>query len=200
MALFQAAAHTLIPFAEAPPDLLPARWQGAGSPPLEIDVGCHKGGFLVEMAQRFPFSNFLGVERQRKRVDKARKKISRLGLANAAVVHGDGLETVAQLPALCADYVHVLFPDPWPKRRHNIRRMVRAEFLGEIARILKRQGLLRLLTDDPDYARAMEIHAAHLAEFQPAVDESREYPPTEFQIKFLADSRPLYGLLLKRVN
>ena len=73
-------------------------------------------------------------------------------------------------------------------------------FSGEIARILKRQGLLRLLTDDPDYARAMEIHAAHLAEFQPAVDEGREYPPTEFQIKFLADSRPLYGLLLKRVN
>jgi tRNA (guanine-N7-)-methyltransferase len=200
MAPFQAAGPALIPFAEAPPELLPTGWQGAGSPPLEIDVGCHKGGFLVEMAQRFPFSNFLGVERQRKRVDKARKRISRLGLANAAVVHGDGMETIAQLPGQCADYVHVLFPDPWPKRRHKIRRMVRTEFLREIARILKSRGILRLLTDDPDYARAMEIHAANLAEFQPAVDDGRAYPPTEFQIKFLAESRPFHGLLLRRVN
>jgi tRNA (guanine-N7-)-methyltransferase len=200
MAPFQAAGPTLIPFAEAPLDLLPAGWQGAGSPPLEIDVGCHKGGFLAEMAQRFPSSNFLGVERQQKRVDKARKKISRLGLANAAVVHGDGMETLAQLPELCADYVHVLFPDPWPKRRHKIRRMVRTEFLREVWRILKRRGVLRLLTDDPEYARDMEIHAAKLAEFQPAVDEGRAYPPTEFQGKFLADSRPFYGLLLRRVN
>jgi tRNA (guanine-N7-)-methyltransferase len=152
------------------------------------------------MARRYPLANFLGVERQRKRVDKARKKISRLRLANAVVIHGDGLETLAQLPELCADHVHILFPDPWPKRRHKQRRMVRTEFLRETARILKPQGMLRLLTDDQDYARAIEIEAADLAEFQPAVDEGRAYPPTEFQIKFLADSRSFYGLLLKRVN
>jgi tRNA (guanine-N7-)-methyltransferase len=200
MARFQAAARTSSPLAEASPDLLPVGWRGTGSRPLEIDVGCHKGRFLVEMAQRYPFSNFLGVERQQQRVEKARKKISQLGLGNAAVVHGDGLETIDRLPAACADYVHVLFPDPWPKRRHKIRRMVRTEFLREVLRILKCRGTLRLVTDDPDYARAMEFHAASLAEFQQAIDDGRKYPPTEFQIRFLSDSRPIYGLLLRRVS
>ena len=200
MAHFQATARTFTPFAEALPDLLPGGWRGPGSRPLEIDVGCHKGRFLVEMARRYPVSNFLGVERQRERVERARKKIFRLGLENAAVVHCDGRAAVGRLPDACADYVHVLFPDPWPKRRHKIRRMVRTEFLREVLRILKCRGILRLVTDDPDYARAMEFHAASLAEFQCAIGEGRKYPPTQFQIKFLSDSRPVYGLLLRRVS
>ena len=163
-------------------------------------MGCHKGRFLVEMARRYPVSNFLGVERQRDRVEKARKKIFQLGLGNAAVVHGDGLEVFSRLPDACADYVHVLFPDPWPKRRHKIRRMVRTEFLREVLRILKCRGILRLVTDDADYARAIEFHAARLADFQRAIGAGREHPRTEFQIKFLADSRPVYDLLLQRVR
>lgn len=184
--------------AEALPDLLPARWQGTGRS-LEIDIGCHKGRFLVEMAQRYPVSNFLGVERQRERVERAKRKIARFGLGNAQVLHGDGLEILGALPDACADYVHVLFPDPWPKRRHKIRRMVRQEFLLEVLRILKFQGLVRLITDDADYAREMEFAAASIAAFQRTENDVRNYPPTEFQIKFQTDSRPVYGLLLKRL-
>jgi tRNA (guanine-N7-)-methyltransferase len=200
MARFRAAEQKLTSLAEAPPDLFPGSWQGAGSRPLELDVGCHRGRFLVEMAQQYPLSDFLGVERQRKRVEKAQKKISQLGLRNAAVLHGDGLQVLSRLPDGCVDYIHVLFPDPWPKRRHKTRRLVRTPFLQEISRILKPAGVLRLLTDDPDYLRAMEIHAADLSEFQPAEENGRDYPATEFQIKFLADSRPVYRLLFRRVN
>jgi tRNA (guanine-N7-)-methyltransferase len=185
---------------EALPDLLPVGWQGSGSRPLEIDVGCHKGRFLVEMAQRFPTSNFLGVERQRERAEKARKKIALLGLGNAEVLHGDGLEILARLPDACADRVHILFPDPWPKRRHKIRRMIGGEFLLETLRILKVRGLVRLVTDDPDYARAMESDAAGIAAFQRTESELANYPPTEFQIKSRADSRPVYGLAFERFN
>ncbi len=182
------------------PDLLPVGWQVSGSRPLEIDIGCHKGRFLVEMAQRFPTSNFLGVERQRERVEKARKKIAMLGLGNVEVLHGGGLEILARLPEACADRVHVLFPDPWPKRRHKIRRMVGGEFLLEILRILKARGIVRLVTDDPEYARAMESYAADMAAFQRTESDLANYPPTEFQIKFRADSRPVYGLAFERLN
>jgi tRNA (guanine-N7-)-methyltransferase len=200
MAHFQAAARTSTLFAAAPPNFFPAGWQGNGSRPLEIDVGCHKGRFLVDMARKHPFSNFIGVERQRERAERAREKISRLGLENAAVVHGDGLEALSQMPDTCADYIHVLFPDPWPKRRHKIRRMVRAPFLREVLRILKRRGILRLVTDDADYVRAMEFCAAGFHAFRRAADDERKYPPTEFQIRFLADSRPVYALFLQRVS
>jgi tRNA (guanine-N7-)-methyltransferase len=201
MAHSQRAERTFTRFsAEAPPDLLPAGWQGIGCRSLEIDVGCHKGRFLVEMAQRYPVRNFLGIERQRERAERAKKKISLLGLGNAEVLHGDGLEIIGCLPDACADCVHILFPDPWPKRRHKSRRMVQEKFLLEVQRILKFQGLLQLVTDDADYAREMEFAIANIAAFQRTGGDLRDYPPTEFQIKFLADSRPVYGVLLERVN
>ncbi len=200
MARFQATERTFTPFAETLPDPLPGGWRGPASRPLEIDVGCHRGRFLVEMAGKYPAVNFLGVERQRTRVESAQKKIFRLGLENAAVVHGEGGETLGRLPGACADYVHILFPDPWPKRRHKTRRMVQLAFLREAGRILKCRGFLRLITDDPDYARAIEFHAACLAGFRREICDGREYPASEFQLKFLADSRPVYDLLLRRVG
>jgi tRNA (guanine-N7-)-methyltransferase len=186
--------------AEAPPDSLPFGWRGDGSPPLEIDVGCHKGRFLVEMARRFPFANFLGVERQRERVFKAKKKITLEGLNNAEVIHGDAYEVMSCLPAACADCVHVLFPDPWPKRRHTNRRMVNPNFLVEVSRLLKARGRLRLVTDDPGYARAVELYATSIARYRRIESEPRDYPPTEFERKFVAVSRPTFFLIFERLS
>ena len=152
-------------FGEAPPDLLPADWQGMDCRSLEIDIGCHKGGFLIEMAQQYPISNFLGVERQRGRVERAKRKIALLGLSNARVLHGEGLDILGALPDACADCIHVLFPDPWPKRRHKSRRLVQQQFLLEVQRVLKLEGFARLVTDDPDYAREIEFVAASIVAF-----------------------------------
>ena len=113
-------------------------------------------------------------------------------------MHGDGLRPLVDCPTR-AEYVHVLFPDPWPSATTRSGEWSDG-ILREVSRILKCRGILRLVTDDPDYARAMEFHAASLAEFQCAIGDGRKYPPTEFQIKFLADSRPVYGLLLRRVS
>jgi tRNA (guanine-N7-)-methyltransferase len=187
-------------FAEAPPDRLPLEWRGDGSLSLEIDVGCHKGRFLVEMARRFPFTNFLGVERQRERVLKTKKKITLQGLNNAEVFHGNACEVLSCLPDACADCVHVLFPDPWPKRRHKNRRMVDLNFLVEVSRLLKPAGRLRLVTDDPDYARSAEFHATSIARYRRIESEWRDYPPTEFELKFLAVSRPIFALIFERLN
>jgi tRNA (guanine-N7-)-methyltransferase len=185
---------------EALPDSLPFGWQGDGSPPLEIDVGCHKGRFLLEMARRFPFANFLGVERRRERVFKTKKKITLAGLNNAEVFHGDAGEVLSCLPDACADCVHVLFPDPWPKRRHKNRRMVDHDFLVEVSRLLKTGGRLRLVTDDPDYAQAIKLHATSISRYRGIESEPRDYPPTEFQLKFVAASRPTFALFFERLS
>jgi tRNA (guanine-N7-)-methyltransferase len=152
------------------------------------------------MARRFPFANFLGVERQRERVLKAKKKINLEGLNNAEVFHGDAREVLSSLPAACVDYVHVLFPDPWPKRRHKNRRMVDDRFLVEVARLLKAGGRLRLVTDDPDYAGAIELHAISISRFRRIESEPREHPPTEFQLKFVTVSRPTFELVFERLS
>lgn len=183
----------------SPPDpaLLPPDWHGPASPPLEIDVGCHKGLFLVEMARLHPEHNFLGVELQSERVEKTRKKIRSLALSNATVVRAEGHAAVQALPDSCADAIFVLFPDPWPKRRHHDRRLVQPGFLRECVRVLKPGGILRLVTDDAPYAVAMREAAETVPDLIPTTD-SRVYPPTEFQKKFLTDSRPIHVTVLRK--
>ncbi len=159
-----------------------------------------RGGFSWRWRRSIPRRTLSVSSDSASGSERPKRRFPGLGSNNAAVVHGEGLEAISRLPDACADHVHVLFPDPWPKRRHQARRMVRKEFFREVSRILKRRGILRLLTDDENYARAMESCAAGFEAFQRALDDGREYPPTEFQIKFLADSRPVYALFLQRVS
>ena len=176
---------------------LPAAWTAMPSP-LEVDVGCHKGKFLVEMARLYLERRFLGIERQSSRVAGCMKKIARLELPNAHAVQGEGIGLLREL-GLKARVIHVSFPDPWPKRRHHIRRLVSAAFLAEAWRVLERGGELRLMTDDELYFRAMESDASGCDGFEPAEwDDGREYPPTEFQTKF--ESKPVYRLALRRCD
>ncbi len=185
---------------ETPPDPLPEGWTGPGAPPLELDIGCRKGRFLVAMAGLHPERNFLGVERQGERVEKTQKKMRTLALPNVGVIRADALELVRALGSGVVDRIHVLFPDPWPKRRHHCRRLVQRPFLEQCLQILKPQGRLRLVTDDADYAVAMREVVAEFPEFAAVGLEDEEFPPTEFQLKFLDEARPIYSLLLERVG
>jgi tRNA (guanine-N7-)-methyltransferase len=176
---------------------LPAAWLESTTP-LEVDVGSHKGTFLVAMAQMYPDRRFLGIERQSSRVGRCLKKIARLGLANVFAVQGEGLAALREMPLRPA-VIHVSFPDPWPKRRHHIRRLVNGRFLREAWECLAPGGILRLMTDDASYFRAMEDAAAGCAFFTPEPwEDGREYPLTEFQRKF--ESLPIYRLALRRCD
>ena len=176
---------------------LPASWLALALP-IEVDVGCHKGKFLAEMAQRYPDRRFLGIERQSSRVAGCVRKIGRLELTNAHAWCGEGLGIFRELE-LKARVIHVSFPDPWPKRRHHIRRLVGDGFFDEAWRVLEPKGSLRLMTDDEPYFRAMERAAANCEGFEASDwDDGREYPPTEFQMKF--ESKPVYRLALRRCD
>ncbi|MDD5198347.1 MAG: tRNA (guanosine(46)-N7)-methyltransferase TrmB [Terrimicrobiaceae bacterium] len=179
----------------------PLEWLRSGEP-LEIDLGCHKGTFVVAMARQFPCVRFLGIERQRGRVEKSRAKIERLALANARVVPGEGLETLRDLlPDGVARVVHVSFPDPWPKRRHQARRLVNRAFLDEAWRVIEPGGTLRVMTDDAPYFAAMIGVAAGFPGFREADwEDGRIYPETEFQRKFAALAKPIYRLALRRCD
>ncbi len=76
--------------------------------------------------------------------------------------------------------------------------MVQPRFLALSARVVKPGGLLRLVTDDADYAVAMRENAAEARDFSICEGEDREYPLTEFQKKFLADGRPVHRCILRR--
>lgn len=121
--------------------------------PMEIDLGSGDGTFLVEMARQHPERDFLGIERLGGRVLKTAKKIKRAGLQNARVMQLESAYSVGWLlPAASISRLHLLCPDPWPKKRHHKNRLVNnAEFLTGLERILTSGGEFLLKTDHQEY-------------------------------------------------
>ena len=171
------------------------------SAPLHVDLGCGDGSFLCAMAQQFPKRNFLGIERLTKRVEKVRHKADKI--ENVRVLRADTLFAVRYLlPESSVETFYLLFPDPWPKRRHQFRRIFTLDFLDAIAVALERHGVLRVMTDQPDYFHQIErLSRAHV-QFQtmPQLPEDFVFPVTKFERKFRDRGVPIYRLTLRKVS
>ncbi len=182
------------------PDLeIPPSWLLPGAPPLVLDVGSHRGSFLLPLAEQEPHHNILGIERQKERVIRTRRKIERLGLTNAWASRCGGLEAINVFPNDTVTIIHVLFPDPWPKRRHSSRRLVNQIFLLECLRILKPGGLLRFVTDDPPYARDVEKAALTVPALEPGQSPLPAYPPSGFELTFTHLEKPIHRLAWRKI-
>jgi tRNA (guanine-N7-)-methyltransferase len=151
--------------------------------PLEIDFGCHRGAFLIGMAALHPGINFLGIEKQIDRVEKCNARAERLDLPNARAISGIGAESLKALPTGCVSVFHLYFPDPWPKRRHALRRVFQKSFLTEIRRVLGEDGVLRLMTDNEPYFVEMRDLTQEGWQEIPW-DTGRENVQTAFEITF----------------
>ena len=171
------------------------------SAPLHVDLGCGDGSFLCEMAQQFPKRNFLGIERLTKRVEKVRRKAEQI--ENVRVLRADTLFAVRYLlPASSVETFYLLFPDPWPKRRHQFRRIFTRDFLEAIAIALEKNGVLRIATDQVDYFHQIErASRAHL-QFQvvPRSPDNAVLPVTGFERKFREQNAPIYRLTLRKTS
>ena len=171
------------------------------SAPLHVDLGCGDGSFLCEMAQQFPTRNFLGIERLTKRVEKVRHKAEKI--ENVRVLRADTLFAVRYLlPESSVESFYLLFPDPWPKRRHQLRRIFTREFLDAIAVGLGQHGVLRIATDQLDYFQQVErISRAHLQfEVVPGSPDDAVLPVTKFEKKFRKQGAPIYRLTLRKTS
>lgn len=168
--------------------------------PLEVDLGCGDGAFLVGLAQQNPERNFLGVERMLGRVRSACRKIGQRGLTNARVVQFEILHAVQQLlPRDSVDRFHLLFSDPWPKRRHQNRRVVTVEFLRAISRALRLEGELRIATDQADYFAEIERVAQQVpALHRTTAAEETDLPLTTFEKRFRETGAEIYRLRLRK--
>ena len=123
--------------------------------PLHVDLGCGDGSFICALAERLPEKNFLGIERLRGRIRSAARKAAMVG--NVRLLRMENSYAVRYLlPAGSAETFYLLFPDPWPKRRHWRRRSVTAEFLRAISQALAENGRFLIATDQLDYFEKIE--------------------------------------------
>lgn len=135
---------------------------------LLLEIGSRHGGFIETLARRNPTDECLGVEYRGIWVRDAREKAKRRGIQNIRYLCLDARMVVAHLlGAQEASEVYVLFPDPWPKKRHRRRRLLQASFLSQLARVMKPGAALFVLTDVAAYADFVREEAARVPELRP---------------------------------
>jgi tRNA (guanine-N7-)-methyltransferase len=119
--------------------------------PIWLEVGFGAGEHLAAQAERHREISFIGCEVFENGIVKMLRQIERLRLDNVRLFRGDARLVMEALPAASVDRVFILFPDPWPKRRHAKRRMVTRESLDALEVIMGDGAELRLATDDRNY-------------------------------------------------
>lgn len=139
--------------------------------PVEIDVGCGRGMFLVNASTSTPDHNFLGLEIDFREAKRTGARLVRRKLPNARVFGGDARDMLTQwIRPGSLDAVHVYFPDPWWKRKHRRRRVFTDEFVGLAARALKPGGHLHSWSDVEEYfgiIQALMNHSEHFETLPP---------------------------------
>ncbi len=142
------------------------------SNPVEIEVGCGTGTFLLEAAARDPTTNWFGIEQSHSRARYVQALITRRDVSNVRVLCADAACVLTALvPANSVQAYHVYFPDPWWKRRHHRRRLFTAAFAHAVQRTLIPGGRAFVSTDVEDVFRlvletmrtlpALAVHAGH---------------------------------------
>jgi tRNA (guanine-N7-)-methyltransferase len=146
-----ALMETLLPTLRPPAGPFDPRALTPGAAEVWLEIGFGGGEHMAAQAARRPDVLILGAEPFQNGVASALRHIDEAGLKNVRVLDGDARELMARLPDASLDRVFILFPDPWPKARHNKRRIVQAETVAELARLLRPGGTLRFASDWADY-------------------------------------------------
>ena len=199
-ALEELAPRWCLPFARAPIDF--ARTFGRQAP-VVLEIGCGMGETTAAIAAAQPGLDFVGVEVHGPGVGAILNRIEQGALTNLRVIQHDAVEVVdAMIPQASLSGIHVYFPDPWPKKRHHKRRLLKPAFVRALALRLAPGGYLHAATDWAPYAEEM------LATFtsEPLLVNSAEgyaprpawRPQTKFETRGLKLGHAVFDLVFRR--
>jgi tRNA (guanine-N7-)-methyltransferase len=142
-----------IPYAAKPLDFAASFGRSA---PVILEIGCGMGETTATIASAQPENNFIGIEVHTPGVGSLFKEIATRELGNLRVIQHDAVEVVRDMVAPGTQAgVHILFPDPWPKKRHHKRRLIQPAFVHQLAQRLAPDGYIHCATDWEEYAQQM---------------------------------------------
>ena len=178
--------------------------EGPADRKVELDMGCGKGRFTTTLAHRYPDRLILCNDVISERLRLVEKRGIREGLTNLRVLRAASLALVSyQLPPQSIDRLHLLCPDPWPKKSHLARRLVCTDFLCRVPRILKRGGFFHLSTDYVPYFEdwlRMFAQLAHLYEPFPEGIADVADIKTDFELLWNSKGTPVQHIAYRLKN
>ena len=172
---------------------------------VRCEIGFGGGEYLIAQAQAHPRTGFIGCEPFVNGMAKALAAIQARGIANIRLHLGDAVPLIDWLPTASLAGVDLVYPDPWPKRRHWKRRFVQDRTVADVARIVRQGGEFRFVSDIPDYAAWTLARLARSADFiwtaERADDWRRPWPgfvPTRYEAKAVREGRMPCYLVFRR--
>ncbi len=172
---------------------------------VRLEIGFGGGEHLAAEALRYPRTGFIGSEPFVNGMAKVLALIDEHKLTNVRLHHGDASELIARLPRGALARVDLIYPDPWPKRRHWKRRFVQDDSVAAIARLLRSGGEFRFATDIADYAAWTLVRLLRSPEFawsaERADDWRQPWPGfsgTRYEAKAKREGRVPCYLIFKR--
>jgi tRNA (guanine-N7-)-methyltransferase len=175
-----------------------------GGRPVWLEIGFGGGEHMVHQAARHPEVGIIGCEPYINGVAMLLGKIRAAEVQNLAVYPGDVRDMFDVLPDASIDRAFLLYPDPWPKKRHHKRRFVTPEYLEPLARVMRPGAIFRVATDISDYVRqTLEQVPAHGFTWLAArPSDWREpwddWPSTRYEQKALREGRVPHYLTFRR--
>lgn len=188
------------------PDRNPIDIRGLfGKRDVWLEIGFGGGEHMVHQAITHPDLGFIGCEPYINGVAMLLGKIRAAKADNISVYPGDVRDMFDVLPDQSIARAFLLYPDPWPKKRHHRRRFVTPEHLEPLARVMRRGAIFRVVTDIPDYVR-QTLEAVPEQGFEwlceSAEDWRRPWPdwvPTRYEQKALREGRKPHYLTFRRI-
>ncbi len=173
--------------------------------PLYVEIGFGNGDFLFEKTISTPEADFIGIELYITGAAKLLKKFVQyrntpedLYRQNIRIFIDDSRKVLKEnIPDESIDGIYVLFPDPWPKKRHNKRRLIKPEFSRLIYSKLKKDGFVVTATDHLDYAE--RITESLSSGFQPSKTDTSDIRKTKYAVKAIAEGRKIHTSSFRKV-
>lgn len=149
---------------------------------IELEIGFGKGEHLARRAMAHPETGFIGCEPYLNGMVAFLDRAQADGIGNVRVYDDDARHILDALPEASLDHVHLIHPDPWPKRRHAGRRFVNPENLARLARVLKNGGRLDIVTDHPVYRQWALIRLTRHPDFDWLATRAADWrlPPADW--------------------
>ncbi len=171
-----------------------------------LEIGFGSGEHLVWQAEHHRHAGFIGCEPFINGVASLLGKIETLGLNTIRIHDGDARDVLAWLPPRSISRIFILFPDPWPKKRHQKRRLVSPDAVADFARVLRQGAELRFASDSGDYAGEALLTIPASRAFAWTAERAKDWrerpfdwPETRYERKALSEGRKPAYLSFRRL-